>query len=72
MDALGLLCPLPILRLAAAVKRAGPGDLIELVGDDEGLLDDLPAWCEGEGHELLSMVRETAGRIVGSVRKRGT
>jgi tRNA 2-thiouridine synthesizing protein A len=71
VDALSLLCPLPILRLAAAVRRAEPGDLIELVGDDEGLLEDLPAWCEGERHELLSMVHETAGRIVGRVRKRG-
>lgn len=71
MDALGLLCPLPILRLAAAVRRVSPGDLVELVGDDEGLLEDLPAWCEGEEHELLSMTRGASGRIVGRVRKGG-
>lgn len=69
VDALGLLCPLPILRMAAAVRRAGPGQLVELHGDDPGILEDLPAWCEGEGHELVSLRRVPDGRLLGLVRR---
>ena len=76
VDALGLLCPLPILRTAAAVRRAPEGAVVELIGDDEGILEDLPAWCEGNGHELIGLQRaERGGRsvLVGRVRKgRGT
>lgn len=58
VDALGLLCPLPVLRTAAALRRAPAGAVVELVGDDEGIVEDLPAWCEGHGHRLLSLERE--------------
>ena len=65
VDALGLLCPLPILRAQAALARARTGASVgaggsvpELVlwADDEGILRDLPRWCEGQGHELLELV----------------
>lgn len=72
VDALGLLCPLPVLRTAAAVRRAPPGAVVELRGDDEGLLEDLPAWCEGNGHELLGIEREEGGDgvvLIARVRK---
>lgn len=71
VDALGLLCPLPILRVAAAVRRAAAGDLVELIGDDPGILDDLPAWCEGEGHALVSLEQREGGRIAALVTKGG-
>lgn len=53
VDALGLLCPLPILRCRQALARVAPGDLVLLWADDEEILRDLPAFCEGEGHELV-------------------
>jgi TusA-related sulfurtransferase len=68
VDALGLLCPLPVLRTAAAIRRAPPGAVVELVGDDPGLLEDLPAWCEGSGHELLGIERGDGGVLIARVR----
>ena len=59
VDALGLLCPLPILRAEAALARTnacGPAPELVLWADDEGILQDLPRWCEGQGHELLELV----------------
>ena len=70
VDALGLLCPLPVLRIQEAMRRVSPGDVVLLVADDQGVLEDLPAWCEGNGHELLAM--EPAGdRLNCRVRKAG-
>lgn len=57
IDALGLLCPLPILRARQALARMAPGDEALLLSDDEEILRDLPAWCEAQGHELLSLER---------------
>lgn len=55
VDALGLLCPLPILRLEQAAARLESGAVVELLADDQAIEDDLPAWCEGNGHELLQL-----------------
>lgn len=59
VDALGLLCPLPILRAEAALKRARAARELLLWSDDEGILVDLPQWCDGSGHRLIEIVRST-------------
>ena len=54
-DALGLLCPLPILRARAALRRLREGSVLELLSDDEAILRDLPAFCAGEAHALIAL-----------------
>lgn len=68
VDALGLLCPLPIVRTARALNRRPAGTIVELVADDPGIVEDLPAWCGAMGHELLGM-SEIAGTWRCRVRK---
>ena len=69
IDCRGLYCPVPILRTAEAIRDMAEGEVLELLGDDPGIREDLPAWCRGTGHELLELTtRETL--ISGSVRKR--
>lgn len=55
---LGLFCPLPILLAAREMKRLQPGDLLEVFGDDPGILEDMPVWCERAGHRLVEMGEE--------------
>ena len=54
-DALGLLCPLPVLRARRALARLELGQVLLLLADDEEIREDLPAWCEGSGQELLAL-----------------
>lgn len=68
VDALGLLCPLPIVRTARALAARPAGTLVELLADDPGIVDDLPAWCRTMGHDLLDMT-EKAGTWHCRVRK---
>lgn len=68
LDVLGLFCPLPILLAAREMKRLQPGDLLEVVGDDPGILEDMPVWCERAGHRLVEMMEEE-GRIRSLVEK---
>ena len=60
VNTLGLLCPLPILRAAEAMRSVAAGDVIEILSDDRGILVDLPEWCEETGHELLEMAPDGA------------
>ncbi|MGV1003490.1 MAG: sulfurtransferase TusA family protein [Candidatus Nanopelagicales bacterium] len=53
LDARGMLCPLPIIRLARLAAGLPPGAEIEVLSDDPAADYDIPAWCGLRGHELL-------------------
>jgi tRNA 2-thiouridine synthesizing protein A len=54
VEARGVLCPVPIIRLARAAGALPEGSLVELLTDDPAAEYDVPAWCRLRGHELLS------------------
>jgi TusA-related sulfurtransferase len=55
VDARGLRCPLPVIRLAAAARLAPPGTLITVLANDPAARHDVPAWCRMRDHELREM-----------------
>ena len=61
VDAVGLFCPLPVIRTGEAVTEMRPGEVLELIADDRGVLADIPDWCVGHGHGYLG--HRTEGRI---------
>ncbi len=58
LDCLGLLCPAPIVKLSKKVKKMESGKILELIADDEGALEDVPAWCRKTGNELVESKTE--------------
>ncbi len=48
-----LLCPLPVIRTQDKVKQLQPGDVLEVIGTDPGIMQDIPAWCRINGHKVL-------------------
>ena len=68
LDVTGTFCPLPILISAREMRKLRPGDILEILGDDPGILEDMPVWCERAGHRLVEMVEE-GGRIRSLVEK---
>jgi tRNA 2-thiouridine synthesizing protein A len=54
VEARGVLCPVPIIRLARATAALAPGSLVALLTDDPAAEHDVPAWCRLRGHTLLS------------------
>ena len=68
LDVLGLFCPLPILLAAREMRKLQPGDLLEVVGDDPAIREDMPVWCERAGHRLVEMEDEE-GKIRSLVEK---
>jgi TusA-related sulfurtransferase len=68
IDCLGLYCPMPIVKTAEKLKELKLGDVLEVVADDKGIKEDMPAWCEATGHECLGM-EEEGGEIRFYVKK---
>ncbi len=53
VDARRLLCPLPVIRVQDRVAGLEPGTRVVAIGTDPGVLQDIPAWCRINGHNLL-------------------
>ena len=53
LDCKGLSCPMPMMRLAKAIKGLGTGDILEMLGTDPGTKSDLPKWCEKTGNKIV-------------------
>lgn len=68
LDACGLQCPGPILKVKQKLDELQPGNVLEVAANDTGFAMDLPAWCRSVGHEVLS-IEAKDGRIVGQIRK---
>ena len=60
LDARGLLCPLPVIRVQDAVRTLAPGDLMDVLATDPGVLQDIPAWCQVHGHRVVDTGRDGA------------
>jgi TusA-related sulfurtransferase len=58
LDAKGLACPMPIVKLTKTVKTLAPGDTITVLADDPGFEPDVQAWVEAQGHELKSLTED--------------
>lgn len=55
LDLKGLLCPMPIVKIAQAIKEVEIGDVIEATATDPGVLADVPAWANTSGNEVVSL-----------------
>ena len=53
LDALGLKCPQPVLKVAIMAKQMQPGDMLEIVADCESFPEDIGKWCTTKGYTLL-------------------
>ncbi|GAA6149116.1 sulfurtransferase TusA family protein [Pseudooceanicola nitratireducens] len=53
LDARGLICPLPVLRLRKRLMPLAAGDAFSMLTDDPVAAIDIPHFCAEEGHEVL-------------------
>jgi TusA-related sulfurtransferase len=52
VDARGLQCPMPVIKLSQAILAAVRGQTVELIATDRGSCSDVPAWAADMGHDL--------------------
>ena len=58
LDCIGLYCPMPIVKTAEKIKQLKQGEVLEVVADDIGIKQDMPAWCRATGNEFLGIEEE--------------
>jgi tRNA 2-thiouridine synthesizing protein A len=58
IDAVGLLCPLPVLKAAKRLRAMAPGEVLHLIADDPAAVIDVPHYCAESGNEHLGMTEE--------------
>jgi len=59
---------MPIAHTANKLKELEIGQVLEVLADDEGIKEDMPAWCRTTGNELLG-IKEEAGQYKVYVKK---
>jgi tRNA 2-thiouridine synthesizing protein A len=58
VDAIGMNCPLPILRTKKALATMQSGQVLKVKATDSGAANDFPAFAKQTGNELLSSTTE--------------
>lgn len=64
VDARGMRCPLPVLRLARAMREHPEAAEFELIADDPAAARDVPAFAGEQG-----VVAEETGPLCWSIRR---
>ena len=53
LDAVGLLCPLPVLKARKRLKSLPNGAVLRILADDPAAIVDVPHFCAEAGHALI-------------------
>ncbi len=54
-DIVHLMCPMHLLQLEQLINRLEHGQVLEVVTDYDGALEDVPAWCVRTGNEFVGL-----------------
>ena len=68
LDARGLNCPLPILKMRKTINATESGQVVRMISTDPGSLKDMESFCRQTGNDLVSS-EDTDGEYVFFVRK---
>ncbi|MFN2304214.1 MAG: FAD-dependent oxidoreductase, partial [Anaerolineales bacterium] len=68
VDACGLQCPGPILKLYNKIKEVNEGDIVTVKATDYGFTSDVESWAQSTGNRLLALDAEN-GVIVAKIQK---
>lgn len=68
VDACGMQCPGPIVKVANSIKELNEGDILEIQVTDPGFKSDIASWCKSTGNKLLNISSEK-GIITALIKK---
>jgi TusA-related sulfurtransferase len=62
LDARGLLCPMPIVRLSNIMKLMDSGQVVLMHATDPGAVPDVLAWSKNTHHPVIH--QETTDKVM--------
>lgn len=69
VDAVGLFCPIPMVKLNLALENVKAKEIVEILADDPAFPEDVKNWCQETDHNLLSISKNQEGIFVAYVEK---
>jgi len=69
VNALGLFCPIPIVRLKLELEKLTSKQIVEILADDPAFPEDLITWCKETKNRLLSVSQKDDNTFVAYVEK---
>lgn len=58
IDATGLFCPMPIVKLKKAIDKLTPGQRVLIWADDPSFGDDVISWCQETHNKLIYLSQQ--------------
>ena len=68
VDACGLQCPGPVLKLKQSIDQVATGEAVRIKATDAGFFKDVRAWANVTGNDLVDL-KQDGGEITAIVRK---
>jgi len=63
LDASGLNCPLPLLRLKKALMGMSSGDVVKVIATDPAAHLDFGVYADQTGHQIIQLIKESEKQI---------
>ena len=63
VDASGLLCPLPLLRLKKALTGMSCGDVVKIIATDPAAHLDFGVYANQSGHQIIELIKQDDKQI---------
>ena len=68
VDACGLSCPGPIMKLSDTISKLNNGEILEITSTDRGFYSDVEAWCNSTNNTLINL-SNVDKKIVATIQK---
>jgi len=68
VNACGVPCPGPIMKLAKKIKEMDNGQILKITASDVGFSKDVPSWCKKTDNELIAFT-QVEGTYMALIRK---
>ncbi len=68
-DAVGLFCPIPIVKLKLELEQVNSSQIVEVLADDPGFEEDVINWCQDTNNNLISLTKNQEDIFTAYVRK---
>jgi len=63
VDASGLLCPLPLLRLKKTLMGMASGDVVKIIATDPAAHLDFGVYTNQSGHQIIELIKHDDKQI---------
>jgi len=58
-DIIYMMCPMHLLTIEDKIKEINEGQILSILTDYDGALEDIPDWCRKTGNEFLGIYEDS-------------